>query len=147
MPDLIAMQSGHSIQSGSDIETTAGVGATVTREPRAAWTVDELRTVWEHQRGRVRERIDVVDRAIASLAQARLDTEIRSDAERAAHMLAGSIGTFGFVAASRAARALELELANPTPDRAPTLAALLVKVRSGIDGPVVLCPGNTADTE
>jgi hypothetical protein len=146
MPDL-AMQAGHSTQSRSAIETTGGANATVARERHAAWTVEELRTVWEHQRGHVYDRIDVIERAIASLARDRLDVELRSDAERAAHTLAGSIGTFGFVAASRAARELELELANPSRDRAPTLSALLVRVRSGIDGPVALCPGNTAETE
>ncbi|HYM45982.1 MAG TPA: Hpt domain-containing protein [Solirubrobacteraceae bacterium] len=110
----------------------------------------ELRSVWEHQRDRVHDRIDVLDRGIVALARGRLDAGLRRDSERAAHTLAGSIGIFGFIEASEAARDLELELAHPTTDRAPALSALLLRVRSGIEGPVVLCPvvaaGQRADS-
>ncbi len=103
-----------------------------------AWTIGVLRSVWEHQRGRVNDRIAVIERAIAALADDALDADLRRDAERAAHMLAGSVGMFGFVDASDAARSLELELAHPTPDRAPQLSALLLRVRDGVQGPVIL---------
>ncbi len=106
----------------------------------ALWTTDALRSVWKRQRSRVNERIGVIERAIAVLASGRLDSDLMRDAERAAHMLAGSVGMFGFLSASQAARDLELELAHPTPDRAPELLALLAQVRSGVQGPVVLCP-------
>jgi HPt (histidine-containing phosphotransfer) domain-containing protein len=86
----------------------------------------------------------VIERAIAALASDRLDTDLRRDAERAAHMLAGSIGMFGFIRASKAARDLELQLAHPTPDRVPALSALLLRVRGGVEGPVVLCSDTAA---
>ncbi len=105
----------------------------------AAWTVEALRTVWEHQRSRVSDRIGVIERAVAALEEDRLDADLRADAERTAHMLAGSIGMFGFIDASGAARELELELAHPTPDRAPVLSALLARLRSGVHGQVALC--------
>lgn len=104
------------------------------------WTVDELRSVWEHQQGRVNARIEVIEGAIASLTDGHLGAELRCDAQRAAHTLAGSLGTFGFIGASEAAAALDLELAHPAPDRAPLLSALLLRVRRGTEGPVVLCP-------
>jgi HPt (histidine-containing phosphotransfer) domain-containing protein len=104
-----------------------------------AWTADALRSVWKHQQNRVDERIGVIERAIAALASDSLDADLRRDAERAAHMLAGSVGMFGFLDASDAAHILESELAHPTLDRAPTLFALLARVRSGVRGPVVLC--------
>jgi len=104
----------------------------------AAWTVAALRTVWEHQQDRVSDRIDVIEQAIVALADDRLDTDLRADAERAAHMLAGSLGMFGFIGASGAAHELEAELARPTADGMPALSVLLRSLRSGIQGPVTL---------
>jgi len=51
---------------------------------------------------------------------------------------------FGYVDACDAARELEAELAHPTPDRTAALPALLLRLRSGIQGPVTLS-SNTAD--
>lgn len=104
----------------------------------AAWTVDALRAVWAHQQGRVDERIETIERAVQALAGDRLDAQLRRAAQRAAHMLAGSLGMFGFVRASRAAHNIELELGCSTPARAQVLAALLTSVRSGVRGPVAL---------
>jgi HPt (histidine-containing phosphotransfer) domain-containing protein len=104
-----------------------------------AWTVDALSVVWERQRERVNCRVDLIERAVAALTENRLDINLRADAERAAHMLAGSLGMFGFIAASAAARELESELAQPAPERTRVLSALLRRLRSGIQGPVALC--------
>jgi Hpt domain len=132
-----------------DSSTETSVGARGAREEarHGAWTVDELRLVWEHQRGWVDSRIAVIEHALAALADGRLDADLRGDAERAAHTLAGSVGTFGFIRACKAARRLELELAHPTPERAPALSALLASVRGGVEGPVRLCPGVATDEE
>jgi HPt (histidine-containing phosphotransfer) domain-containing protein len=104
----------------------------------AAWTVDALRSVWARQQGRVSERIDTLERAIAALGDDRLDAALTEEARRAAHMLAGSLGMFGFLRAARAAHCIEVELTHPARDRAPVLAALSSSVRSGVRGPVVL---------
>ncbi len=81
----------------------------------------------------------MIERAIAALANESLDADLRREAERAAHMLAGSVGMFGFLDASDAAHSLEAELAQPMSDRAPQLFALLARVRGGVRGSVVLC--------
>jgi HPt (histidine-containing phosphotransfer) domain-containing protein len=104
----------------------------------AAWTLDALRTVWEHQQDRLRERIDTIECATAALANDRLDRELKHEAQRAAHMLAGSVGMFGFVDASLAAREIEIELEHPTPDAAPALSELLRDIRRIMQGPVTL---------
>lgn len=93
---------------------------------------DVLRAVWQRQRVRVSERVDLIERAVQALGQKRLDPGLREEAERAAHMLAGSLGTFGFASASRAAHDLEVELADPLPARAPALAALLAQARGDL---------------
>lgn len=103
------------------------------------WTRDSLQAVWERQRGRVDERIDSISRAIAALSEDRLEDELKLEAERAAHMLAGSVGMFGFLDASDAARSLESELAHPTPERVPALRALVLRVRNDVLGPVNFC--------
>ena len=118
---------------------------TVPEEQHDAWTIGVLRSVWGHQRDRVSDRIAVIERAVAALADDRLDAELRREAERAAHMLAGSVGMFGFLGASDAARSLESGLVHPTPDRAPALLGLALAVREGVRGPVVLCSDVTAD--
>lgn len=104
-----------------------------------AWTVDALRVVWERQQERVDCRIELAERAVAALAEGRLDDDLRAEAERAAHMLAGSLGMFGFIDASDAARELEAELARPAPESAQVSSVLLRRLRSGIQGPVALC--------
>jgi HPt (histidine-containing phosphotransfer) domain-containing protein len=111
----------------------------------AAWTVEALRSVWERQRGRINDRVAVIERAVTALADDRLDTDLRTDAQRAAHMLAGSLGMFGFVGASDAAHELEAELAHPSADRPPVLSALVRRLRGEIQGEVALCsPSATA---
>jgi chemotaxis protein histidine kinase CheA len=102
-----------------------------------------LRSVWERQHDRVSERIGVVEQALVALGEDRLDGELRGNAERAAHILAGSVGMFGFLDASDAARELESELPHATPDRTPLLSALLERLREGIQGPVTLCTKDT----
>jgi len=103
------------------------------------WNLDALREVWEHQQGQVQERIGLLESALAALAEDQLEANVRCEAERAAHTLAGSLGMFGFVAASDAARELEQELAHPAPRRVPKLSALLEQVRAEVTSPMREC--------
>jgi HPt (histidine-containing phosphotransfer) domain-containing protein len=109
-------------------------------EPHAlrdtTWTVESLRSVWQRQQGHVSERIDLVGRAVAALEEGHLDPKLSSDATRAAHMLAGSLGMFGFLEAGEAARELEQGLADPGVDHVPELARALARLRAGVRGPV-----------
>jgi HPt (histidine-containing phosphotransfer) domain-containing protein len=112
------------------------------------WTIDALQSVWEHQQDRVYERIELIERAIAALAKGSLTAErspdtggcpgddLHGEAIRAAHMLAGSLGMFGFTRASDAARELEVELEQPVPTRAAVLADLVAAVRSDLQSTV-----------
>ncbi|HUN79317.1 MAG TPA: Hpt domain-containing protein [Solirubrobacteraceae bacterium] len=108
--------------------------------PRAdPYTKGLLGAVWERQRGRIGERLASIERAVRALARDELDAETRRVAERAAHMLAGSLGTFGFAGASDAARELERELAAGavTPGRSAYWQDLLDVVTDAVaDGAV-----------
>jgi HPt (histidine-containing phosphotransfer) domain-containing protein len=122
------------------------VDVTAGEQVDAAWTLEALRTVWEHQHDRVHDRIDLIECAITALANEDLDADLRGEAERAAHMLAGSLGMFGFLGASDAAHRLESGLVHPASDRAPELSALVLRMRRGVQGPVVLCSDVAAST-
>ena len=95
-------------------------------------TVDPaLRTIWEAHREEVLESLELIARAVAELLGGALDDGLRAEAARAAHKLAGSVGTFGFARASERALELELALADPdslTTERAPELADLWLQV-------------------
>jgi diguanylate cyclase (GGDEF)-like protein len=95
---------------------------------------DTLRAVWEKHRAGVLERVDLIERAVTALSAAELEEPLRGEAQRAAHMLAGSVGMFGFMRASEAGRDLELELVDPAPERAPTLSTLIAVLRQELEG-------------
>jgi diguanylate cyclase (GGDEF)-like protein len=82
---------------------------------------DALRAAWERAGPMVAARIDEVADAVAALRGGGLDEAARSRAERAAHQLTGSAGTFGFGHASELARDLERLLAADGPRDPATL--------------------------
>ncbi|HEX8391271.1 MAG TPA: response regulator, partial [Longimicrobium sp.] len=69
--------------------------------------------VWQRFREPVLRRVDALEGAAMGLLEGRLDAETRRAAEREAHKLAGSVGTFGFGEASRLSREAETLLAGP----------------------------------
>ena len=75
-----------------------------------------IRRIWQQSKPIVLERIDTLERAHALALAGRLTDAERAAAEREAHKLAGSLGTFGLLGASDAAAALEAQLADATAD-------------------------------
>ena len=66
--------------------------------------------LWARFRPRILERAEVLESAAIALLGGELDAELRRRAEREAHKLAGSLGTFGLAEGSRHARSIELLL-------------------------------------
>lgn len=89
-------------------------------------------SIWTRQRDLVDQRVAAIECATDALVKGRLEDSDRQQAQRAAHMLAGSIGMFGFHEAARAARELERALSHPTGRDAPKIAALLVRIRDDL---------------
>jgi len=117
------------------------------RDGSVARSIDDtLRAVWDEHRVEVLERVALIERAVAALSAAELDEQSRGGAQRAAHMLAGSVGTFGFTRASEAGRAIESELADPTPERAPTLFTLIAVMRDELEHETVAPASGQLDT-
>jgi chemotaxis protein histidine kinase CheA len=77
-----------------------------------------LESVWSEHETTTFERVALVEHAIERLIAGDLPEHEREQARRAAHMLAGSVGMFGFERSSVAALALEAALDETlTPDR------------------------------
>jgi diguanylate cyclase (GGDEF)-like protein len=95
-----------------------------------------LATVWAEQRDTVRGQVGVLEAAVDSLSRGALGESLRADAEREAHKLAGSLGTFGFAKGSEHARRLEEILERPEAlgrARVQTLSDHVAGLRSEID--------------
>lgn len=68
--------------------------------------------LWQHAHHVQVDRASVVESAVMTLLEGRLEDAERATAERAAHKIAGSAGTFGFPRASEIGRELEILLAG-----------------------------------
>jgi HPt (histidine-containing phosphotransfer) domain-containing protein len=91
------------------------------------------RAVWEQHREGILTRIELLDSAATALAADRLEPQLRAQARRAAHMLGGALGMFGFDASANAARELQRLLTQTTPADPGTLARLVAELRHGLD--------------
>ena len=86
---------------------------------------DALAGIWERGKPAMRERLAALDRHLAAPG----DEAAVADARRAAHQMAGSLGTFGIAGGSETARELEAELeGTPDPDRVAALAERLAAI-------------------
>lgn len=106
--------------------------------------------VWAKYRDQVLARVDVLEAAALGLLEGRLDRDGRREAEREAHKLAGSVGTFGFAEGSRLAREAETLLAGPAaPGQAEALrlADLAVALRRELaSSPAAPMPARPAES-
>jgi HPt (histidine-containing phosphotransfer) domain-containing protein len=81
---------------------------------KTAWMIAWL---WERSQPQVEERLRLLERAAAANRQGEMEDEQRTAAQDIAHKLAGSLGMFGFLLASKIASELEqlFESGNPDP--------------------------------
>src|SRR5207302_9536943 len=91
----------------------------------------ELRTqaavgaLWERFRSTTLERVSALEAACHALTAGTLDALARREAERAAHKLAGALGSFGRPEGSWLARTIEHALAGETELDAATIGRLV----------------------
>ncbi|HEX2016310.1 MAG TPA: response regulator [Solirubrobacteraceae bacterium] len=91
--------------------------------------LDAIQAIWLRRRASVLARVGIIEAAVGEASTGVLSDELRFQAAREAHMLAGSAGTFGFPRASELARELELALEAPAPPQADELPHLRECVR------------------
>jgi len=78
----------------------------------------DLAEIWERVKPQYVDRIAVIEQAIVTLQTGILDESLRHQSQREAHTLAGSLGSFGFEAASQLAQKIEQRLkVNPLNER------------------------------
>lgn len=77
-------------------------------ETPEAQTQAAIAELWESFKGPILERLTLLEDAIAALEQGRLSEDIRSEGQRAAHKLVGSLGMFGYPQGSEIARLMEI---------------------------------------
>ncbi len=99
---------------------------------------DTLATIWDRHYPSMLERIGLIERAVAALIVGELDDGLRADAQRVAHTLSGSVGTFGFARASETMGELELALTDPVPAQVPALSALIATVRDELESETII---------
>lgn len=97
---------------------------------------DAIAAIWTRSREGALARVALLEEAVAALIENRLCEDSRRAAEREAHRLAGSAGSFGFHRASQAARQLEWTFAGTEPvaaDRMLKAADEVVALRADLD--------------
>jgi HPt (histidine-containing phosphotransfer) domain-containing protein len=90
----------------------------------AAGPAQVLAEAWQRYAAAAAARVDVIEEAAAALADGALGGELREDAAREAHRLAGSLGMFGVPAGSGLALECEELLRAEGPLYAPDGARL-----------------------
>jgi DNA-binding winged helix-turn-helix (wHTH) protein len=83
-------------------------------------------SIWQQIRGNVLKQVSELAAAIAALTPPTSHPETVQVAQKNAHQIAGTVGSFGFDAASHMARAIESLLAAPASGRSQASLAQLV---------------------
>jgi HPt (histidine-containing phosphotransfer) domain-containing protein len=78
-------------------------------------TLTAVTKIWERFKEVTITRVVVLEQAVIALLEGTLSDELRRQAEREAHKVAGSAGTFGFAEGSRLARTMEQMLQAEAP--------------------------------
>jgi PAS domain S-box-containing protein len=99
------------------IETVYGIGYRLKAIPKSKLFVANSKAkqktlvgvaeIWQKYKDRVSEQVNILAQAAFALISKNLDTELRAEALREAHTLAGSLASFGFPDGSKIATKLE----------------------------------------
>jgi diguanylate cyclase (GGDEF)-like protein len=96
-------------------------------------SANTLLAVWERHRPEMLERVAAIERAVTALITGDLDAGLLGEARGAAHTLAGTAGTFGYVRASQLAREIERELEDAGVASVPGISRLTLSLRGELE--------------
>ncbi|MFB2978161.1 response regulator [Microseira sp. BLCC-F43] len=107
-------------------------------QPTKAQTTAAIAGVWNRFKDRIGEQVEVLAQTAAALSEGKITPELHAQAEREAHTLAGSLGTFGFSEGSQVARKIErlLQATNLGRKDAVRLGKLVKSLRTEINRPL-----------
>ena len=126
----------------------SGSPSVVTTRKSAADVTSGVSAIWERFRPRVLSAVTNLETAAMAVIRGDLTPEDRRAAEREAHRLAGSLGTFGFPQGSQTARELEMLLQGGEPlgpGDALRASELVVSLRDLLEEPTSEAPAHAAD--
>jgi diguanylate cyclase (GGDEF)-like protein len=118
----------------------AAIAASATLSQPQSQT-SPLTALWERFKRKYSDRITVLEQAITALLEGRLTEEQGQQAQREAHTLIGSLGSFGFAEASRLSREMEqIFRAGVSQSQAQVrhLSQLVVALRQALEQPPAL---------
>ncbi|HEY9616784.1 MAG TPA: response regulator [Microcoleaceae cyanobacterium] len=100
-------------------------------------TLAAIADLWKRFQDRIYSQLAVLEQAIVALTHDQITEELRQQAERDAHSLAGALGSFGLTTGSKLARKIEHILREATqplpPNHLKILPELLATLRQTID--------------
>jgi DNA-binding response OmpR family regulator len=126
----------------TEVQPTANSVVTSQRTiPTNLWAI------WNRNKEKYSQRIEVVEQAIVNLQKDRLNPELLQAAQREAHTLKGSLGSFGLLEAVQLAREIEdgLQTANgASVAHIKNLSDLVEALRQELESPIAgLNPSDT----
>jgi HPt (histidine-containing phosphotransfer) domain-containing protein len=92
-------------------------------------TQQTLVLLWERGLPRLQQRLSEIDRAASAAVAGTLPQDVRQHAASTAHMLAGSLGMFGYTDGTAMAREIEILLEAPGELDATALQAAALALR------------------
>lgn len=99
-------------------------------DKKAEAKVDHLiAELWQKNLPKLRERLDMLDRAASEASSGALGETMRAEALSIAHKLAGNLGMFGYPKGSELASRMEQTLKAPTPETLTALSTLAKQLR------------------
>ncbi|MBD2183990.1 response regulator [Planktothrix sp. FACHB-1355] len=101
----------YQVNAGDRTEETRGkrekISSYLTAKKQPLTIANKLTEIWDKNKHKYRDRIGVIEEAVTALVENNFTEELRVRAERQAHTLAGSLGSFGFERADSLSRAIE----------------------------------------
>lgn len=95
-------------QEGVSLTTnSSNSNSQANSQSKSQQTISAINLIWQKHKARIFEQVNVLEQAAIAATQNDLNRELHSQAEREAHTLAGSLGTFGYPEGSKVARQIE----------------------------------------
>lgn len=103
--------------------STANKESSVARD-KAEKLNQAMAQIWERFKGSISDRLALLTEAVRAAQEDKLELELKQEAHREAHKLAGSLGTFGLDNSSKISQKIEEILATELPLKAEKISEL-----------------------
>ncbi|WP_250122975.1 response regulator [Chroococcidiopsis sp. CCMEE 29] len=125
-------------QSAATVHSQPAAIDSVTVEQTQPQISSALTAIWERFKPKYSDRVTVLEQAIKALVAGRLTQELGQQAKAEAHLLIGSLASFGFAEASRLSREIEQIFragVKPSQAQVERLEQLVVALRQELERP------------